>query len=163
MSQTTGPQKDTLSATAVSSASPTSELPVLTDTITSQTDTTLPHLEDTRTSPTITSPYSLNEVTDIAQYFSTSGNDIEKVTPVPDNKAPENNDTPNEPSTLPLQQNTKQTQTVEDNSDFDMSDYVKTHRFQEKLKSLKSKLSKEFSDTIAQNPGHKRIFDSSDP
>ena len=158
LSQTTGQQKDTLSATAVSSASPTSELPVLTDTITSQTDTTLPHLEDTMTSPTITSPYSLNEDTDIAQYFSTSGNDIEKVTPVPDNKAPENSDTPNEPLTLPLQQNIKQTQTVEDNSDFDMSDYVKTHRFQEKLKSLKSKLSKEFSDTIAQNPGHIRIL-----
>ena len=158
LSQTTGQQKDTLSATAVSSASPTSELSVLTDTITSQTDTTLPHLEDTMTSPTMTSPYSLNEDTDIAQYFSTSGNDIEKVTPVPDNKAPENNDTPNEPSTLSLQQNTKQTQTVEDNSDFDMSDYVKTHRFQEKLKSLKSKLSKDFSDTIAQNPGHIRIL-----
>ena len=158
LSQTIGQQKDTLSATAVSSASPTSELPVLTDTITSQTDMTLSHLEDTLTSPTITSPYSLNEDTDIAQYFSTSGNDIEKVTPVPDNKAPENNDTPNEPSTLPLQQNTKQTQTVEDNSDFDMSDYVKTHRFQEKLKSLKSKLSKEFSDTIAENPGHIRIL-----
>ena len=158
LSQTTGQQKDTISATAVSSASPTSELPVVTDTITSQKDITLPHLEDTLTSPTITSPYSLSEDIDIAQYFSTSGNDIEKVTPVPDNKAPENNDTPNEPSTLPLQQNRKQTQTVEDNSDFDMSDYVKTHRFQEKLKSLKSKLSKEFSDTIAQNPGHIRIL-----
>ena len=158
LSQTTGQQQDTLSTTAVSSASPTSELPVHTDTITSQTDTTLPHLEDTRTSPTITSPYSLNEDTDIAQYFSTSGSDIEEVPPVPDNKAPENNDTPNEPSTLSLQQNTKQTQTVEDNSDFDMSDYVKTHRFQEKLKSLKSKLSKEFSDTIAENPGHIRIL-----
>ena len=158
LSQTTGQQQDTLSATAVSSASPTSELPVHTDTSTSQTDTTLPHLEDTRTSPTITSPYSLNEDTDIAQYLSTSGSDIEEVTPVPDNKAPENNDTPNEPSTLPLQQNRKQTQTVEDNSDFDMSDYVKTHRFQEKLKSLKSKLSKEFSDTIAENPGHIRIL-----
>ena len=156
LSQTTGQQKDTLSATAVSSASPTSELPVLTDTITSQTDTTLPHLEDTMTSPTITSPYSLSEDTDIAQYLSTSGNDIEKVTPVPDNKAPENNDTPNEPSTLPLQQNTKQTQTVEDNSDLDMSEYMKCSRFQEKLKSLKSKLSKEFSDTIAKNPGHIR-------
>ena len=158
LSQTTGQQQDTLSTTAVSSASPTSELPVPTDTITSQTDITLPHLEDTLTSPTITSPYSLNEDTDIAQYFSTSGNDIETVTPVPDNKAPENNDTPSEPSTLSLQQNTKQTQTVEDNSDFDMSDYVKTHRFQEKLKSLQSKLSKEFSDTIAQNPGHIRIL-----
>ena len=158
LSQTTDQQKDTLSATAVSSASPTSELPVHTDTITSQTDTTLPHLEDTRTSPTITSPYSLNEDTDIAQYLYTSGSDIEEVTPVPDNKAPENNDTPNEPSTLSLQQNRKQTQTVEDNSDFDMSDYVKTHRFQEKLKSLKSKLSKEFSDTIAENPGHIRIL-----
>ena len=158
LSQTTGQPKDTLSATAVSSASPTSELPVLTDTINSQTDMTLPHLEDILTSPTITSPYSLNEDTDIAQYLSTLGSDIEKVTPVPDNKAPENNDTPNEPSTLLLQQNTKQTQTVEDNSDFDMSDYVKTHRFQEKLKSLKSKLSKEFSDTIAQNPGHIRIL-----
>ena len=154
LSQTTGQQKDTLSATAVSSASPTSELPVLTDT--SHTDTTLPHLEDTMTSPRITSPYSLSEDTDIAQYLSTSGNDIEKVTCVPDNKAPENNDTPNEPSTLPLQQNIKQTQTAEDNSDFDMSDYVKTHRFQDKLKSLKGKLSKEFSDTIAKNPGHIR-------
>ena len=158
LSQTTGQQKDTLSATAVSSANPTSELPVLTDTITSQPDMTLPHLEDTLTSPTITSPYSLSEDTDIAQYFSTSGNDIEKVTPVPDNKAPENNDNPNEPSTLPLQQNTKQTQTVEDNSDFDMSDYVKTPRFQEKLKSLKGKLSKEFSDIIAKNPEHIRIL-----
>ena len=151
LSQTTGQQKDTLSATAVSSASPTSELPVLTDTITSQTDTTLPHLEDTRTSP-----YSLSEDTDIAQYLSTPGTDIEKVTPVPDNKAPENNDTPNEPFTSQLQQNTKQTQTFEDNSDFDMSDYVKAHRFQEKLKSLKGKLSKEFSDTIAKNPKHIR-------
>ena len=75
LSHTTGQQKDTLSATAVSSTSPTSELPVLTDTITSQTDTTLPHLEDTMTSPTITSPYSLSEDTDIAQYLSTSGND----------------------------------------------------------------------------------------
>ena len=115
-------------------------------------------MEDILNSPTITSRYSLNEEPDIAQYFSTSGNDIKKVIPVSDNKAPENNDTPNEPSTLPLQQNTKQTQTVEDNSDFDMSDYVKTHRFQEKLKSLKSKLSKEFSDTIAENPGHIRIL-----
>ena len=158
LSQTTGQQKDTLSATAVSSASPTSQLPVLTDTINSQTDMTLPHFEDILTSPTITSPYSLNEDTDIAQYLSTSGSDIEEVTSVPDNKAPENNATPNEPSTLSLQQNTKQTQTVEDNSDFDMSDYVKTHRFQEKLKSLKSKLSKEFSDTIAENPGHIRIL-----
>ena len=87
---------------------------------------TLPHLEDILTSPTITSPYSLNEDTDIAQYLSTSGSDIEEVTPVSDNKAPKNNDTPNEPSTLPLQQYTKQTQTVEDNLDFDMSDYVKT-------------------------------------
>ena len=156
LSQTTGQQKDTLSATAVSSTSPTSQFPVLTYTITSQTDTTLPHLEDTMTSPTITSPYSLSEDTDIAQYLSTSGNDIEKVTPVPDNKAPENNDTPDKPSTLPLQQNTKQTQTFEDNSDFDMSDYVKTHRLQEKLKSLKGKLSKEFSDTIAKNPEHIR-------
>ena len=158
LSQTTGQQQDTLSTTAVSSASPTSELPVHTDTITSQTNTTLPHLEDTRTSPTITSPYSLSEDTDIAQYLSTSGSDIEEVPPVPDNKAPENNDTPNEPSTLSLQQNTKQTQTVEDNSDFDMSDYVKTHRFQEKLKSLKSKLSEAFSDTIAENPGYIRIL-----
>ena len=108
------------------------------------------------TSPTITSPYSLSEDTDIAQYLSTSGDDIETVTPVPDNKVPENNDTPNEPSTSQLQQNTKQTQTFEDNSDFDMSDYVKTHRFQEKLKSLKGKLSKEFSETIAKHPGHIR-------
>ena len=108
------------------------------------------------TSPTITSPYSLSEDMDINQYLSTSGDDIEKVTPVPDNKVPENNDTPNEPSTSQLQQNTKQTQTVKDNSDFDMSDYVKTHRFQEKLKSVKTKLTKEFSDTIAQYPEHIR-------
>ena len=80
----------------------------------------------------------------------------EKVTPVPDNKAPGNNDTPNEPSTLPLQQNTKQTQTVEDNSDLDMSEYMKCSRFQEKLKSLKTKLSKEFPDTIAKHPEHIR-------
>ena len=139
LSQTTGQQQDTLSATAVSSANPTSELPVLTDTITNHTDTTQPTLEDTMTSPTITSPYSLSEDTDIAQYLSTSGDDIEKVKPVPDNKVPENSDTPNEPSKSQLQQNTKQTQTFEDNSDFDMSDYVKTHRFQEKLKSVKIK------------------------
>ena len=156
LSQTTGQQKDTLSTTAVSSANPTSELPALTDTFTSQTDITLPNLEDTMTSPTITSPYSLSEDTDIAQYLSTSGDDIEKVTPVPDYKVPENNDTTNEPFTLQLQQNTKQTQTVEDNSDFDMSEYMKCPRFQEKLKSVKTKLTKEFSDTIAKQPEHLR-------
>ena len=46
--------------------------------------------------------------------------------------------------------------TVEDNSDLDMSEYMKCSRFQEKLKSLKSKLSKEFSDTIAKKPEHIR-------
>ena len=156
LSQTTGQQKDTLSATAVSSANPTSELPVLTDTITSQTDTTQPNLEDTMASPTITSPYSLSEDVDIDKYLSTSGDDIEQVTPVPDNKVPENNDTPSEPSTSQLQQNTKQTQTVEDSSDFDMSDYMKCPRFQEKLKSVKTKLTREFSDTIAKHPEHMR-------
>ena len=156
LSQTTGQQKDTLSATTVSSANPTSKLPALTDTITSQTDTTQPTLEDTMTSPTMTSPYSLSEDMDIYQYLSTPGDDIEKVIPVPDNKVPENNDTPNEPSTSQLQQNTKQTQTVEDNSDFDKCDYVKTRRFQEKLKSVKTKLTKEFSDTIAKHPEHIR-------
>ena len=105
MSQTTGQQKDTLSTTAVSSANSRPELPFLTDTFTSQT--TLPNLEDTMTSPTITSPYSLSEDKDVAQYLSTSGDDIEKVTPVPDYKVPENNDTTNEPFTLQLQQNTK--------------------------------------------------------
>ena len=64
--------------------------------------------------------------------------------------------TPHEPSTLQLQQNTKQTQTVEDNSDFDMSEYMKCPRFQEKLKSVKTKLTKEFSDTIAKKPEHMR-------
>ena len=156
LSQTTGQQKDTLSATVVSSTNLTSELPALTDTITSQTDTTQPTLEDTMTSPTITSPYSLSEDTDITQYLSTSGDDIEKVTPVRDNKVPGNSNTPNETSKSQLQQNRKQTQTFEDNSDFDMSDYVKTHRFQEKLQSVKTKLSKEFSDTIAKHPGHIR-------
>ena len=156
LSQTTGQQKDTLSATAVSSANPRPELPVLTDTIISQTDTPQPTLEDTMTSPTITSPYSLSEDTDIAQYLSTSGDYIDKVTPAPDNKVPENNDTPNEPSTLQLQQNTKQTQTVEDNSDLDMSEYMKCPRFQGKLKSVTTKLSKEFSDTIAKHPEHIR-------
>ena len=156
LSQTTGQQKDTLSATAVSSTNPTSDLPTLTDTITSQIDITQPNLEDTMTSPTITSPCSLSEDIDINQYLSTSGDDIEKVTPVPDNKVPENTVTPNEPSTSQLQQNTKQTQTFEDNSDFDMSDYVQSHRFQEKLKSVKTKLTKEFSDTIAKHPEHIR-------
>ena len=60
-SQTTGQQKDTLSTTAVSSANLRPELPLLTVTFTSQTDTTLPNLEDTMTSPTITSPYSLSD------------------------------------------------------------------------------------------------------
>ena len=156
LSQTTGQLKDTLSTIAVSSANPRPALPVLTDTIFSQTDTPQPTLEDTMTSPTITSPYSLSEDTDIAQHLSTSGDDIEKVTPVPDNKVPENNDTPNEPSTLQLQQNTKQTQTVEDNSDLDMSEYMKCPRFQGKLKSVTTKLSKEFSDTIAKHPKHIR-------
>ena len=156
LSQTTGQQQDTLSATAVSSANLTSELPALTDTITSQTDTTLPNLEDTMTSPTITSPYSLSEDMDINQYLSTSGDDSEQVTPVPDNKVPENNDIPNEPSASQLQQNTKQTQTVEDNSDFDMSEYMKCPRFQEKLKSVETKLTKEFSDKIAKHPEHIR-------
>ena len=156
MSQTKGQQNDTSSATAVSSTSLTSELLVPTDTITGQTDTTVPNLEDTMTSPTITSPYSLSEDTNIAQYFSTSGDDIETVTPVPDNEVPENNDTPNEPSTLPLQQNTKQTQTVEDNFDLDMSEYMKCSRFQEKLKSVPTKLSKAFSHTTAKHPGHIR-------
>ena len=156
LSQNTGQQQDTLSATAVSSANLTSELPALTDTITSQTDTTLPNLEDTMTSPTITSPYSLSEDMDINQYLSTSGDDIEQVTPVPDNKVPENNDIPNEPSASQLQQNTKQTQTVEDNSDLDMSEYMKCPRFQEKLKSVETKLTKEFSDKIAKHPEHIR-------
>ena len=161
LSQTTGQQKDTLSATAVSSANPRPELPVLTDTIISQTDTTQPTLEDTMTSPTITSPYCLSEDTDIAQYLSTSGDDIDTVTLVPDNKIPENNDTPNEPSsnepsTSQFKQNTKQTQTVEDNSDFDMSEYMKCPRFQEKLKSVKTKLTNEFSDIIAKHPEHIR-------
>ena len=161
LSQTTGQQKDTLSATAASSANPGPELPVLTDTIISQTDTTQPTLEDTMTSPTITSPYCLSEDTDIAQYLSTSGDDIDTVTPIPDNEVPENNDTPNEPSTnepsiSQFQQNTKQTQTVEDNFDFDMSGYVQTHRFQEKLISVKTKLTKDFSDTIAKHPKHIR-------
>ena len=93
---------------------------------------------------------------DINQYLSTSGDDIEQVTPVPDNKVPENNDTPNEPSTSQLQQNAKQTQTVEDNSDFDMSEYMKCPRFQEKIKSVETKLTKEFSDKIAKHPEHIR-------
>ena len=156
LSQTTGQQKDTLSASAVSSTNPTSDLPTLTDTITSQTDTTQPTLEDTMISPTITSSYSISEDIDINQYFSKSGDDIEEVTPVPDNKVPENNDTPNEPSTSQIHQKTKQTQTVEDNSDFDMSNYMKCPRFQEKLKSVKTKLTNEFSDTIAKYPEHIR-------
>ena len=108
------------------------------------------------TSPTINSNYSLSEDMDINQYLSTSGDDIEQGTPIPDNKVPENNDTPNEPSTSQLQQNTKQTQTVEDNSDFDMSEYMKCTRFQEKLKSVETKLTKEFSDKIAKHPEHIR-------
>ena len=66
LSQTTGQQKDTLFTTAVSSANPRPELPVLTDTNFSQTDTTQPTLEGIMTSPTITSPYSLSEDKDIA-------------------------------------------------------------------------------------------------
>ena len=108
------------------------------------------------TSPTMTSPYSFSEDMDINQYLSTSGDDKEQGTPIPDNKVPENNDTPNEPSTSQLQQNTKQTQTVEDNSDFDMSEYMKCPRFQEKLKSVETKLTEEFSDKIAKHPEHIR-------
>ena len=70
--------------------------------------------------------------------------------------APENNDTPNDPSTSALQQNTKQTQTVENTFDPDMSEYMKCSRFQEKLKSVPTKLSKAFSHTTAKHPGHIR-------
>ena len=37
-----------------------------------------------------------------------------------------------------------------------MSEYMKCPRFQEKLKSVKTELTKEFSDTIAKNPEHIR-------
>ena len=87
----------------------------------------------------MTSTCSPSEDINTNRYLSTSGDEIEDVTPVPDNKVPESNDTPNEPSTSQLQQNTTQIQTVEDNSDFDMSDYVKSPRFQQKLKAVKTK------------------------
>ena len=145
--QPTGQQKDTLPATAVSSTNPIADLSTPTDTITIQTDT--PKITLTGT---MTSTFSPSEDIDTDQYLSTSDDEIEDVTPVQDNKIPGSNDTPNEPSTSQLQQNTTQTQTDEDDSDFDMSDYMKCPRFQEKLKSVKTKLTEEISDAIAKNP-----------
>ena len=69
LSQTTGQQNDTSSATAVSSASPTYALSAPTDTITSQTDTTVPNLEDTMTSPKSLLPILLVKTRTLSNIF----------------------------------------------------------------------------------------------
>ena len=84
------------------------------------------------------SPLSIPEDIDHNQCFSPSSGEIEVVPPDPDNKISE----------------TTQTQTVDDNSD--ISDFVKSQKFQEKLKTVKTKLSEEISQAIACRPEQMR-------
>ena len=85
------------------------------------------------------SPLSIPEDIDHSPCFSPeTSTDIETIPPVPDTKISE----------------TTQTQTVNDNSD--ISDFVKSQRFQEKLKTVKTKLSEEISQAIARRPEEMR-------
>ena len=101
--------------------------------LTTQTDTSQLTLSDT-----MPSPLSIPEDIDHSPCFSPSSTDIETIPPVPDTKISE----------------TTQTQTVDDNSD--ISDFVKSQRFQEKLKTVKTKLSEEISQAIARRPEEMR-------
>ena len=101
--------------------------------LTTQTDTSQLTLSDT-----MPSPLSIPEDIDHSPCFSPSSAEIETIPPVPDTKISE----------------TTQTQTVDDNSD--ISDFVKSQRFQEKLKTVKTKLSEEISQAIARRPEEMR-------
>ena len=100
---------------------------------TTQTDTSQLTLSDT-----MPSPLSIPEDIDHSPCFSPSSTDIATILPVLDNKISQ----------------TTQTQTVDDN--LDISDFVKSQRFQEKLKTVKTKLSEEISQAILRRPEEMR-------
>ena len=93
--------------------------------LTTQTDTSQLTLSDT-----MPSPLPIPEDIDHSPCFSPLSTDSATIPPVPDNKISQ----------------TTQTQTVDDN--FDISDFVKSQKFQEKLKTVKTKLSEEISQAI---------------
>ena len=101
--------------------------------LTTQTDTSQLTLSDT-----MPSPLSITEDIDHSPCFSPLSTDSATIPPVPDNKISQ----------------TTQTQTVDDN--FDISDFVKSQRFQEKLKTVKTKLSEEISQAIPRRPEEMR-------
>ena len=98
-----------------------------------QTDTSQLTLSDI-----MPSPLSLPEDMDHSPCFSPLSTDSATIPPVPDNKISQ----------------TTQTQTVDDN--LDISDFVKSQRFQEKLKTVKTKLSEEISQAIPRRPEEMR-------
>ena len=115
--------------------------PLLSQTIDQQKDLPLTTQTDTNQltlSDTMPSPLSIPDDIDHSPCFSPSSDEIEIIPPVPDTKLSE----------------TTQTQTVDDNSD--ISDFVKSQRFQEKLKTVKTKLSEEISQAIARRPEEMR-------
>ena len=101
--------------------------------LTTQTDTSQLTLSDT-----MPSPLSLPEDMDHSPCFSPLSTDSATIPSLPDNKISQ----------------TTQTQTVDDN--FDISDFVKSQRFQEKLKTVKTKLSEEISQAIPRRPEEMR-------
>ena len=101
--------------------------------LTTQTDTSQLTLSDTMPSP-LSSPEDM----DHSPCFSPLSTDSVTIPPVPDNKISQ----------------TTQTQTVDDN--LDISDFVKSQRFQEKLKTVKTKLSEEISQAIPRRPEEMR-------
>ena len=100
---------------------------------TTQTDTSQLTLSDT-----MPSPLSIPEDIDHSPCFSPSSPDIATILPVLDNKISQ----------------TTQTQTVDDN--LDISDFVKSERFREKLKTVKTKLSEEISQALLRRPEEMR-------
>ena len=101
--------------------------------LTTQTDTSQLTLSDT-----MPSSLSITEDIDHIPCFSPLSTDIATTLPVLDNKISQ----------------TTQTQTADDK--FDMSDFVKSQRFQEKLKTVKTKLSEEISQAILRRPEEMR-------
>ena len=105
--------------------------PLLSETIDQQKDAS-----PTTAVSSMPSPLSIPE--DIDQCFSPSTGEIEVIPPDPDNKISE----------------TTQTLTVDDNSD--ISDFVKSQKLQDKLKTVRTKLSEEISQAIACRPEQMR-------
>ena len=99
--------------------------------LTTQTDTSQLTLSDT-----MPSPLSLPEDMDHSPCFSPLSTDSATIPPVPDNKI------------------SQTTQTVDDN--LYISDFVKSQRFQEKFKTVKTKLSEEISQAIPRRPEEMR-------